>query len=181
MRAINTSANHSPPRPLSAAVVEAVMRATALLALMGIAVIHLVQLVPTFQATPLLGGAFVVLIAGTVVVGVQLVNPKLSNARLWFPVLALGASAIGGYVFTRLVSTPLDNQDVGNWACMLGVAALFVEGALVALSGYAIAGASQFRTAAERVPTLASIPDPSSGPIRLGGRSVAEGRAKPSA
>jgi hypothetical protein len=41
------------------------MRATGILALMGIAVIHLVQLAPTFDAIPLLGGAFVVLIAGT--------------------------------------------------------------------------------------------------------------------
>jgi hypothetical protein len=41
-------------------------------------------------------------------------------------------------VFTRLLSTPLDNQDVGNWACMLGIAALFVEGVLVALSAHAM-------------------------------------------
>ena len=38
---------------------------------------------------------------------------------------------------TRVVSTPLDNQDVGNWACMLGLAALFVEGTLLALSAFA--------------------------------------------
>lgn len=53
-------ANHSP----AAAVADAVMRATGILALIGIAVIHLVQLVPTFEVTPLLGVAFVVLIAG---------------------------------------------------------------------------------------------------------------------
>jgi hypothetical protein len=47
----------------ASAVADAVMRATGILALMGIAVIHLVQLVPTFQATPLLGAAFVILIA----------------------------------------------------------------------------------------------------------------------
>jgi hypothetical protein len=147
---------------MSTAVVDAVMRATALLALMGIAVIHLVQLVPTFRATPLLGVTFVGLIAGTLVVGAQLVNPRLSHTRLWIPVLALGAASIGGYVFTRVANTPLDNQDVGNWACMLGIAALFVEGTLVALSAYAISQASGLRSAANALPALSSIPQTTS-------------------
>ena len=43
-----------------------------------------------------------------------------------------------GYVFTRMLSTPLDNQDVGNWGCILGLAALFVEGLTVAVAAYAI-------------------------------------------
>jgi hypothetical protein len=134
---------HSTHITQSSAVTDAVMRATGILALMGIAVIHLVQLAPTFDATPLLGGAFVVLIAGTLAVGARLISSKLTHAQLWFPVPALGIAAIGGYVFTRVVSTPLDNQDVGNWACMLGIAALFVEGTLVALSAYALSKVSR--------------------------------------
>jgi hypothetical protein len=117
----------------------------------------LVQLVPTFQATPFLGATFVALTAGTLVVGAQLVNPRLSHTRLWFPVLALSAASIGGYVFTRVVNTPLDNQDVGNWACMLGIAALFVEGTLVALSAYAISLASQLRPVANAIPAFDNI------------------------
>jgi hypothetical protein len=58
-------------------------------------------------------------------------------------VAALGIAAIGGYVFTRVVSTPLDNQDVSNWACMSGIAAPFVEGTLVALSAYALSKVSR--------------------------------------
>jgi hypothetical protein len=46
--------------------------------------------------------------------------------------------ALVGYAFTRVVATPLDNQDVGNWACTLGMAALVVEGLLVTLSAHAI-------------------------------------------
>jgi hypothetical protein len=164
MKKSETPANDHSNHTTSTAVVDAVMRATALLALMGVAAIHLVQLVPTFQATPLLGVAFVGLIAGTLVVGAQLVNPRLSHARLWFPVLALGTASIGGYVFTRVVNTPLDNQDVGNWACMLGIAALFVEGTLVALSAYAISLASGLRPVAKAIPTaLSSIPQTTSG------------------
>lgn len=159
-----THSNHS----LSTAVIDAVMRATAILALMGIGVIHLVQLVPTFEQTPLLGAAFVVLIVGTLVVGAQLVNPKLSHTRLWLPTLALGAASIGGYVFTRVVSTPFDNQDVGNWACMLGLAALFVEGTLVALSAYAISLASQRKPVANAARVLSRTPQPELGLTRVG-------------
>ena len=142
------------------AVADAVMRATGVLALMGIAVIHLVQLVPTFQATPLLGAAFVLLIAATVVVGARLISSKLSGKQLWFPVVVLGFAAIGGYVFTRIVSTPLDNQDVGNWACMLGIAALFVEGLLVALSAYAMAVAPRRQGAVGGAETEITLPEP---------------------
>jgi hypothetical protein len=114
------------------------MRATGILAIAAIVVIHLVQLVPTFQATPLLGTAFVGLIAASLVVGVRLINPALSRMRLWIPVSMLGAGAILGYIFTRVANTPIDNQDVGNWACMLGIAALFIESAMVGLSIYAL-------------------------------------------
>ena len=44
-----------------------------------------------------------------------------------------------GYGFTRLVGSTFDNQDVGNWACVLGLASVFVELSLLALSGSALA------------------------------------------
>jgi hypothetical protein len=110
----------------------------AIVLLMSIAVIHIVQLVPTFQQMPVLGVAFVLLIAAAVAVGARLVKGHQSAVQLWFPVAGLGASAIVGYAFTRVLSTPLDHQDVGNWACTLGLAALFVEGVVVAVAAYAI-------------------------------------------
>ena len=55
--------------------------------------------------------------------------------------------AIAGYAFTRVVSTPLDNADIGNWSCMLGMAALYVEGLLVLISGFAMVTRSASRTA----------------------------------
>ena len=105
---------------------------------MSLAVIHIVQLVPTFQQTPLLGVAYVFLIAAAVVVGARLVKGHQSAMQLWLPVAALGVAVFVGYAFTRILSTPLDNQDVGNWACTLGLAALFVEGLMVAVAAYAI-------------------------------------------
>jgi hypothetical protein len=123
---------------LSLAASEAMLRASAIMALFGIIVIHFVQLVPTFQTMPLLGVAYLGLIAATTVVGARLVKGSPCQIRLWMPAAVLGVLALGGYAFTRVFSTPLDNQDVGNWACTLGMAALVVEGLLVALSVYAI-------------------------------------------
>ena len=122
----------------SRALTSAILRATGIVLLMSLAVIHIVQLVPTFQQTPLLGGAYVFSIAAAVVVGARLVKGHESAAQLWLPVAALGVAVFVGYSFTRMLSTPLDNQDVGNWVCTLGLAALFVEGLMVAVAAYAI-------------------------------------------
>ena len=120
------------------AITSAVLRATGIVLLMSLAVIHIVQLVPTFQQMPALGVGYVWLIAAAVVVGARLVKGHPSAVQLWVPVAALGVAVFAGYAFTRMFSTPLDNQDVGNWSCTLGLAALFVEGLLVAVAAYAI-------------------------------------------
>jgi hypothetical protein len=127
------------------ATTEAILRALGVVTLMGLALVHIVQLVPTFQTMQLLGVGYLFLIFGTVVVGARLIMGAPTRAQLWAPVAILGVGAMVAYAFTRLVSTPLDNQDVGNWACTLGMAALFLEAALVGLSAYGIASRSRAR------------------------------------
>jgi hypothetical protein len=124
---------------------DAILRALGVVTLMGLALVHIVQLVPTFQTMQLLGVGYLLLIAGTVVVGARLIMGASTPAQLWAPVAILGVGAMVAYAFTRVVSTPLDNLDVGNWACTLGMAALFLEATLVALSAYAIATRSRPR------------------------------------
>jgi hypothetical protein len=94
-------------------------RATGIVLLMSLAVIHIVPLVPTFQQTPLLGVGYLFVIAVAVVVGVRLVNGHQFTLQLWLPVAVLGVAVFLGYAFTRMLSSPLDNQDVGNWASAL--------------------------------------------------------------
>ena len=124
--------------PVSNMVTDAILRGTGVVLLMGLAIIHVVQIVPTIEQTPILGVAYLLLIAASIVVAARLVVGGPSAAQMWLPVAGLGAAVIVGYAFTRMLSTPLDNQDVGNWSCMLGLAALFVEGLLVVMSGYAM-------------------------------------------
>lgn len=156
----------------SHAITSAILRATGIVLLMSLAVIHIVQLVPTFQQTPLLGAAYVVLIAAAVVVGARLVKGHPSSVQLWLPVAALGVAVFGGYAFTRMLSTPLDNQDVGNWACTLGMGALFVEGLLVAIAMYAISHGHRLMLAPSSTGNGVS-PHISSGGIATNRESVA--------
>jgi hypothetical protein len=118
---------------------DAVLRALGVVMLMGLALDHIVQLVPTFQTQWPLGIGYLFLIAGIIIVGARLMMGAPSRVHLWAPVAILGLAAMFAYAFTRVVSTPLDSQDVGNWACSLGMVALFLEVVLVAISAYAIA------------------------------------------
>lgn len=90
--------------------------------------IHIVQLVLTFQQAPLLGVGYRFMLAAAVVVGARLAKGRRSVLQMWLPVANLGLAVFLGYAFTRILSTPLDNQDVGNWACTPDMVALAVEG-----------------------------------------------------
>ena len=115
---------------------DQVLRSTGVVALIGVAVIHFAQVVPTIHQTAWLGWAFVLLSVACVAVAGQLVYR--GTVWTWAQVGALNLLIIGGFAFTRLFSTAFDNQDVGNWSETLGMAALFVEGVLVLASAYAI-------------------------------------------
>ena len=112
---------------------EAVLRATGVLSLLAIGAIHFLQIVQTTEQTPLLGVTFLFLIAACLAVAARL--SVRGDHRTWLASAVVCGAAIGGYAFTRTFSTPLDNQDAGNWSCMLGLAALFVETTLLAFVG----------------------------------------------
>jgi hypothetical protein len=124
---------------------EAVLRATGVVSLLAIGAVHFLQIVPTTESTPLLGVSFLFLIAACLAVAARLVTR--GDHRTWTASAVVCGAAIGGYVFTRTFSTPLDNQDAGNWSCMLGLAALFVETTLLGCSVYAAIAHRAPRTA----------------------------------
>jgi hypothetical protein len=111
---------------------DSVLRATGVLSLLAIGAIHFLQIVQTTEQTPLLGVAFMLLVVGCLAVAARLAIR--GDLRTWLASAAISAAAIAGYAFTRTFSTPLDNQDAGNWSCMLGLAALFIETTLLAFS-----------------------------------------------
>ena len=127
------------------------LRATRVAGLLAIGAVHFLQIVPTTQSTPLLGVSFLFLI-GSCLAGAARLATR-SGQRTWTASAVVGAAAIGGYTFTRTSSTPLDNQDAGNWSCMLGLAGLFVETTLFGFSVYAALAHRAFRTGVNQAST----------------------------
>jgi len=114
---------------------DAVLRGCLALGLTGIALIHLLDVFSKFKETPYLGWADLALIAACLAIGSRIVHR--GGAR-WCLLAGLVAGAtMVGYVLSRTTGLPGSGTDIGNWAEPLGVAALFVESVVLALSVYA--------------------------------------------
>jgi hypothetical protein len=116
---------------------ELVARATAVVGLAGIALIHLLDSIGKFQETPYMGWMYVGLMLSCLAAAAALVRANVREA--WLAALLLPAAAIAGFTLTRTVGLPQASEDIGNWTEPLGLAALFVEGAVIAVAGYALA------------------------------------------
>jgi hypothetical protein len=105
--------------------------------LAGIGLIHLLDSVDTFHETRWLFWAYVALMAGTIVVSAALVHDP---APRWLALaLLLAVAPLVGYVLSRTTGLPGADDDVGNWTDPLGMASLWVEGAVALTAGYALA------------------------------------------
>jgi hypothetical protein len=109
-----------------------VARATAVVGLAGVALIHVVDAPNTFPEAPYIGWMYVALIAGCVLTAGALIRG--SDSRAWLAAVFLPLGAIVGFTLTRTVGLPQDVGDIGNWSESLGMASLFVEGCVVALA-----------------------------------------------
>jgi hypothetical protein len=115
---------------------EALLRPAGFIGLLGIAMIHFVDLFKTWKERPVIGVAFLALIIACLLAAGELVrNPR----RGWQAAGVLGALALLGYIVSRTWGLPTSRDDIGNWAEPLGLAALFVEGLVVAMSIWATA------------------------------------------
>jgi hypothetical protein len=120
-------AHPDPQAPIS----ESTVRLVGVAALSGIALIHILDSVATYHSTRYIFWLYIALIAGAIPVAGLLLH--WSSPLAWWPTAALAAGPLAGYLWSRSVGLPGDAPDIGNWLCTLGMAALFVESALVAL------------------------------------------------
>jgi hypothetical protein len=115
---------------------DAALRSAGAVALVGVALIHFLDVFDKFKETPYLGVLYLGSIAGSLVAAALLTRP---DAR---PGWALGGGVAAltflGYVLSRTTGLPLSHGDVGNWLEPLGLASLFVEGLVVVISGWAL-------------------------------------------
>jgi hypothetical protein len=139
---------------------DVIARAMGALALIALAVIHVVDLPGTLGPDRLVGIGYLGIIAAAL--GVSGVMIARSHWLVWAAAGAVAVSAMGGYVLTRALPGGFlgDHGDVGNWRCPLGIAALSVESViilLVVLAAWlgrvpAASVAAESRPAARRVP-----------------------------
>ena len=111
---------------------DAVARTLAVVALAGVALIHLLDAHDTFVSAPYKGWLYVCLIVGSLATAAMLV--RRSDPRAWTAALVLPLGAISAFVLSRTVGLPNGADDIGNWWEPLGLASLFVEASLVALA-----------------------------------------------
>jgi len=125
---------------------DAVARAIAVVGLAGVALIHLLDTPGTSADAPYKGWLYIALIAGCVCTAGALI--RRSDPLAWSAEAMLSSGAIVAFVLSRTVGLPQGADDIGNWTEPLGMASLFVEGSLVALSAAALgslSGLSQSR------------------------------------
>src|SRR5580704_12814537 len=126
-------------------------RTVGALALIALAVIHVVDLPGTLGPDRLVGvGYFGIIAAAVLVGGLMIARP---HWLAWAAAGAVAVSAMGGYILTRAVPGGFlgDHGDVGNWHCPLGIAALSVESVIILLVLLVAAGAWQARIHAASV------------------------------
>lgn len=119
-------------RTMSDAVNDAITRTVAIVGLCSIALIHVLDVPGKFTETPYLGIMYI----GAIVASMALaaILTRTSDQRVWAAAGGLAAAILLGYILSRTTGLPNATDDIGNWSEPLGLASLFVEGALVCLT-----------------------------------------------
>jgi hypothetical protein len=133
---------------LDAVARDVLTRGLAVVGLLGVALIHVLDAIPTFSELPYKGWLYTGLIVGAVVVAAMLV--RAPSRLVWAAAASLAGGAILAFVYSRTVGLPGAGDDVGNWSEPLGVASLFVETAVLAVAGHALAALAPARSVAAR-------------------------------
>lgn len=142
VNAMNASHEHQVPR------------AAAIVGLGAVALIHLLELQGKYDETKYLGIGYGLLIIACVIAGAMLLHKN--DLKGW--ILGGGASlaTLVGYAATRTVGLPQSNGDIGNWLEPIGLASIFIEALVVAISFYALASMRRPALAAAAAPRQAS-------------------------
>ena len=120
----------APARPVTDG--ERIARGVGAVGVLGVGLIHFLDVVERFHETAYLGVLYLALIAACLVAARHLI--LVGDRRSWILAGGLAAVTFAAYAVSRTVGLPASTDDIGNWAEPLGLASLFVEGAVVLLS-----------------------------------------------
>jgi hypothetical protein len=132
---------------------ESLARVLGAVALVALAIVHVLDLPGTLDETPLIAYGYLALIAACVFCAFLLLTTD--DLRVWLIAAGIAAAAMIAYLLSRTTGLPTDDDDIGNWACALGIAALSTEATLLLLAGWRL-----WPTRTESpTPTTASVSD----------------------
>src|SRR5436190_23906432 len=94
---------------------DVVARVLGAVGLLGIALIHLLDVVGKFAETPYLGWMYVAAIATSIGLAAWLVVCG-SSRIVWAATGGLALTILTGFVLSRTTGLPNATDDVGNWA-----------------------------------------------------------------
>ena len=120
------------------------------------------------EEAPYVGWLFILLSVVCIVLAVAILF--VDSPSLWIISGAVCLAAVVAFLASRTIGLPQIGDDVGNWTEPLGLAALFVEGVVVAISAYALAS---HRSLAASSRTARSTARSSASPARKSSPSMA--------
>lgn len=140
--------------PLTAAR-DMVARGTVAVGLLGVGLIHVIDSIGKYSETRYLFWMYIGLVISSIAIAGALL---FTRSRLALPAaIGLVASALAGFILDRTTGLPNASGDIGNWTEPIGLANLFVEGAIlfVAIPAHLLAGRVTGATARLRAPRMA--------------------------
>lgn len=118
------------PSPASDTGQATVLRSAVVVALIGMALIHLLDVQEKIDEAWLVGWSFVGLIAVSLLLADVL--GRVDDLRAWVLAGLLAAATIIGFSMSRSFGLPTEHDsDVGNWSEPLGLASLLCEAVVI--------------------------------------------------
>jgi hypothetical protein len=115
---------------------DQVGRAVGIVGLVGIALIHFLDGFGTLDESTFVFGLYIVLMIATLLAAGILL--RTDSRRTWMLAGVAAGLTLLGFVLTRTTGLPGFPDNVGNWLEPLGLASLWVEGVVLALSAYKV-------------------------------------------
>lgn len=115
---------------------HATLRGVGFIGLLAVALIHLLDVIAKIKETPYLGVMYILLMLATAAAAFVLLH---TGSRLaWAAAATLASLTLLGFVLSRTTGLPSASGDIGNWSEPPGLAAMFVETLVIAVSAYAL-------------------------------------------
>jgi hypothetical protein len=112
----------------------------AAIALIGVAVVHLLDGPGSLTDVPYIGALELALAAACAPLALLLLMRPTRS--LWVSALTLNVAAMSAFLLSRTVGLPGSFDDIGNWTQTLGVLNLLSEAALISLALVALGAVS---------------------------------------